>query len=344
MNKILSISIATYNMEAFLCRCLDTLILDDKNIMDKLEVLIVNDGSKDRSSEIAHEYERRFPNTFRVIDKENGNYGSCQNRAMEEARGKYFKILDADDWYDKDALAALIKRIDSCNEDIDVFYTNFTYHNLYEGQTDKYEFQQVEYGKSYQIQDLKIADTSDIFMIKMYSIAIKTEILRNMNLRLDTGISYTDNEYTFMPMLHVNKVVFLNDNVYQYFIGREGQTVNEKSFDKYIRQVNIVANRMIDYYVANKKLIRTDSFRDLLSCLLANLSLELISRILNSKKCNDYNDMLSTIREKLKLEDSVISRIRRQYPFFVLWEKTGIYKSSPLVNKPYSALKNILGK
>ena len=81
-------------MEKYLNKCLDSLIVENMNL---LEVLIINDGSKDNSSNIAHVYENKYPNTFRVIDKENGNYGSCINRGIKEAKGKYIKVLDADD-------------------------------------------------------------------------------------------------------------------------------------------------------------------------------------------------------------------------------------------------------
>mgnify|MGYP002624493917 CR=1 FL=1 len=93
MNKTLTIVVPTYNMDRYLERCLDSLILPEM-LMERLEVLVVNDGSKDKSSEIAHSYEKKYPQTFRVIDKENGNYGSCVNRGLKEATGKYIKNLD----------------------------------------------------------------------------------------------------------------------------------------------------------------------------------------------------------------------------------------------------------
>lgn len=83
-------------MEKYLRRCLNSLIIDEEG-MKQLEVLVINDGSKDSSSQIAHEYQNKYPDTYRVIDKENGNYGSCVNKGIVKATGKYFKILDADD-------------------------------------------------------------------------------------------------------------------------------------------------------------------------------------------------------------------------------------------------------
>ena len=86
-NKNLTIIIPTYNMQEYLQKCLSSLIV--KKGLETLEVLVVNDGSKDNSSIIAHEFEAKYPGVFRVIDKENGNYGSCINRGLKEATGKY---------------------------------------------------------------------------------------------------------------------------------------------------------------------------------------------------------------------------------------------------------------
>ena len=105
MNKLLSIIIPTYNMEKYLHKCLDSLVVSDENMV-RLEVLVINDGSKDTSSQIAHEYEDKYSKTIRVVDKDNGNYGSCINRGLKEATGKYVKVLDADDYLDTDTARA----------------------------------------------------------------------------------------------------------------------------------------------------------------------------------------------------------------------------------------------
>lgn len=126
-SKILTIVIPTYNMEQYLHRCLDSLIVDGGH-RDLLEVLVINDGSKDGSSLIAHGYQERYPELFRVIDKENGNYGSCVNRGLREAQGKYVKMLDADDRFFTEGLTVLLDNL--CRQDADLVLTDYLTENL----------------------------------------------------------------------------------------------------------------------------------------------------------------------------------------------------------------------
>ena len=114
--KVISIAIPTYNMEQWLNRCLDSVVIPE--IIDKVEIIVVNDGSRDRSSEIAHSYADRYPDSVIVIDKENGNYGSCVNRALGIATGKYFRILDADDWFDRNGFIGYVNQLESLTVDV----------------------------------------------------------------------------------------------------------------------------------------------------------------------------------------------------------------------------------
>ena len=116
MEKILSVSIASYNVENYIKRALDSCCIPE--IMDRLEVIVVNDGSTDHTLEIAKEYEEKYPETFRVIDKENGGYGSTVNASIRAARGKYFRLLDGDDWFDREGLTAFVDELTDAQEDM----------------------------------------------------------------------------------------------------------------------------------------------------------------------------------------------------------------------------------
>lgn len=113
--KTLTISIAAYNQERYLDRCISSLIIPS---IDDLEIFVVNDGSKDNTSEIAHRWASKYPSSIFAIDKENGHTGSCHNRTLKEATAKYYRILDADDYYDTAALETFVQRLKSTDADM----------------------------------------------------------------------------------------------------------------------------------------------------------------------------------------------------------------------------------
>lgn len=247
MNKLLTLAVPTYNMEKYLARCLDSVLCENQ---DLLEVLVVNDGSKDRSSAIGHEYAAKYPNSIRVIDKENGNYGSCVNRALEEATGKYFRMLDSDDWCDTDALNRLLEQMKTCDADMVL--------TISEDRKDGKIIRRMEApcsvqpGKIYEMDDFDGIALDYHYLFCSHIITYKTEILRTIGLKLQHGISYTDNEYVYFPMSKCTTAVYYDFPVYQYFIGREGQTTDFKVVVKSVGQIMQVLNRLLDDFEAHK--------------------------------------------------------------------------------------------
>ena len=92
--KLLSIAIPCYNSEAYMEKCINSLLLGGEEV----EILVVDDGSSDRTAQIADEYAEKYPDIIRVIDKENGGHGDAVNYGLANAEGKYFKVVDSDDW------------------------------------------------------------------------------------------------------------------------------------------------------------------------------------------------------------------------------------------------------
>lgn len=138
MNKLLTIAVPAYNMELYLKRCLDSILLP--KLQNSLEVILINDGSKDNTLSIARHYEKQYPEMLQVIDKTNGGWGSAINCAIQEAIGKYFKILDADDWFDSKALVDFVSLLE--NIDVDLVATSFSYeYDSQESKNDIYDIQ-----------------------------------------------------------------------------------------------------------------------------------------------------------------------------------------------------------
>lgn len=220
MEKLLTIIIPTYNMEKYLPKCLDSLIIE-KHLMSQLDIIVVNDGSKDSSSEIAHTYEKHFPDSITVIDKQNGNYGSCINAGLKIAKGKYIRVLDSDDSYDNKNFQLFVEQLK--NMDVDLVVTNFIKVDE-DGKilhTEKYNLGNWE---------RKTLDDYSGNTIAMHAITYNRKVFNGLDYHQTEGISYSDNEWMIIPMVNVHSILYIDIDVYKYLIGREGQTVEYSVF------------------------------------------------------------------------------------------------------------------
>lgn len=268
MEKLLTIAVPTYNMEEYLDRCLSSLVVDGDR-MALLEVLVVNDGSKDRSSEIAHGYASRYPGTFRVIDKQNGNYGSCINAALPEARGKYIKVLDADDFVEKESLVRMLDGLDT-QDDADMVITDIRYVDG-SGQT----CDQLSFGLpgSERIA-VEALDRTTICRLHMHAITYRTDVLKSIGYRQSEGISYTDLEWTYYPMEKVSSVRYSGFPLYVYNTSREGQTTSwKKHCSDMWMEMGIVEKMLARYHARNgyQDLPQSEYMKEKLLCYIRQI-------------------------------------------------------------------------
>lgn len=222
--KILSVVIPTYNMEAYLRRCLDSVTRDD--IPDSLELIVVNDGSTDGSLSIMQEYATKRPDIVNIIDKPNGHYGSCINAALNVATGKYFRILDADDWYDTDGLIELLGKLHE--SDADAIITSYCAHR----HTKTYAInpRNIDFQKNYTVFEKNIWGKQPPSLYAMHAFTYKTSVLKSVNLKLTEGICYTDTEYLLYPLLQTKNILFYNILLYHYDWTRDGQTMDSSVY------------------------------------------------------------------------------------------------------------------
>ena len=221
MEKTLTIIIPTYNMEQYLDRCLKSLVFDDP-LFHAVEILIINDGSKDRSSEIGHYYESMYSGVFRTIDKKNGNYGSCINVGLRETRGKYVKILDADDYFDTGIFPHFVEFLSSTEADCVI--SDMRQVRPDGSVIERYNFNLPIDGSVFELSAL--GDAADSMW--MHCVCYRTEILRKISYNQSEGISYTDQDWIFLPMAFASHIAYYPNVVYNYLVGRDGQTINSQ--------------------------------------------------------------------------------------------------------------------
>ena len=244
-NKILTISIAAYQVEETLADTLESLLDLDSEMLEDIEILIVNDGSKDKTAEVAEEFEKKYPYSVRLINKENGGHGSTINRGIEEAKGIYFKTIDGDDWVDKEGYIELINYLKDKKEDVvDIVCT--PYDLIEYGTRKKLEkieqkINNVQYRKIY-----KFTDICDDIYILMHSMTYSTKLLKEHPPKLDEHCFYVDAEYVLLPIPYVETIAFLEKSVYQYQLGSEGQSMNPLNMQKNCTHHEKVLNRVLE--------------------------------------------------------------------------------------------------
>lgn len=245
--KLLSVAIPCYNSESYMRHCIDSLLPGG----DEVEILIVDDGStKDRTAEIADEYERNYPGICRAIHQENGGHGEAVNAGLRNASGIYFKVVDSDDWVDESAYMEILntlRRFVYGEKTLDMLVSNFVYEK--QGSDRK---KVMNYRTALPENQLIDWDNVKVFIlgqyILMHSVIYRTELLRQCGLELPKHTFYVDNIFVYQPLPHVKTLYYLNVNFYRYFIGRDDQSVNEQVMIGRIDQQIRVTKLMLSYY------------------------------------------------------------------------------------------------
>ena len=251
-NKIiLSIIIPMYNGEIFIDNSLHSIlnqkILDEK-ITDFFEIIIVNDGSKDNGSNKAKQWAKKWnkeirKNFIRVIDKENGQYGSVINRALEEVTGKYIKVLDVDDIFISENFIQVIQILLGFKIDIDVVITDFIFDKVAKNKQIIYEWTKY-------FEPFKILETSKqkypTSIITMHAIIYRTQFLKDINYHQVEGIYYSDSQYATVPLVQAKLLYYINIPLYRYYIGRGEQSINIKSMVKHRLDQRKITKVLID--------------------------------------------------------------------------------------------------
>lgn len=245
-NKILTIVVPMYHVELYIGQCLSSFAIPE--ILDQIEILVIDDGGKDGSAQIACEFQKNYPDTYRVIHKENGGHGSTINKGIELAEGKYFKVVDGDDWVDREAFVNLVRHLEK--NDADMVLSHY-YWVDYKNGSKKAEVEEIcpgiEYGKTVPLKEVE-----DKLFMKMHAITYKTSIIRQQPERLDEHCFYVDAEYMLFPLPFVKTVSAVSDFVYQYRIGMPGQSMSPEKLQKQCSQHERVLFRLLAFYDRHK--------------------------------------------------------------------------------------------
>ena len=248
--KLLTVAIPCYNSQDYMEKCIDSLLIGGEDV----EIIIVDDGSKDMTPEIADSYAKKHPEIVRAIHQENGGHGEAVNTGIRNAQGIFFKVVDSDDWVDAEAyqkILATLRELVGNGSQLDMLISNFVYEK--EGAKHKKVMKYtsaIPKEKLFTWKDVRHFSKGQYIL--MHSVIYRTQLLRDCGLELPKHTFYVDNLFVYVPLPYVKNMYYLDVDFYRYFIGREDQSVNEKVMISRIDQQIRVNKIMIDDVDLNK--------------------------------------------------------------------------------------------
>ncbi len=234
-------------------KCIESALIGGEDV----EIIIVNDGSKDNTAKIADQYAEEYPTIVKVVHKENGGHGDAVNYGLANATGEFFKVVDSDDWLDAEAfrkVLKILKRVVDDGKDLDLLLANYIYDKV--GRRFK---RVMRYRGALPENKIIGWDTCRIHFNKfqyvlMHSVIYRTKLLKDCGLQLPKHTFYVDNIFVCKPMINVKRLMYVNADLYHYYIGREGQSVNEQTMVKRIDQQILVNKTLIEFFSQQKDL------------------------------------------------------------------------------------------
>lgn len=245
MQKVLSVSIAAYNIAATLREVLDPFLMDD--VRDRVDVMIVDDGSKDDTAKIALEYQEKYPNTFRLISKPNGGWGSTLNCGMRAATGKYFKQLDGDDYFSYENLSDFLDYLETTDSDVvhSPFVTYSDGNNAILNVLNDFSWK--DYSHYPKRKTLSLAECEWV-RPEMHNLAVKSSLVQQHDVTITEHCFYTDVEFSLKAFTISKTISFYDRPIYYYRLAFSGQSMGLTGIRKHYRDNQKMLMGMLDYY------------------------------------------------------------------------------------------------
>ena len=262
MGKLLSFAIPCYNSAEYMEHCINTVLAGG----DEVEVIIVDDGStKDNTYEIAKRYEKEYPDIVKAVHQENGGHGEAVNTGLKHATGRFFKVVDSDDWVDGKSYKRMLATLRSFEEgsEPDMVIANYVYEKVGAKRKKVIHYENVfPVEQMFTWDDINIGDFKVDQYILMHTVVYRTQLLKDCGLELPKHTFYVDNIFVFEPLPYVKKMYYINTNFYRYFIGREDQSVNESVMISRIDQQIRVNKIMIDLYAKHESMLSCPQLKE----------------------------------------------------------------------------------
>lgn len=245
--KLITFAVPCYNSAAYMEKCIESLLSGGEEV----EIILVDDGStKDDTPEICDRYARLYPDMVRAIHQPNGGHGEGVNQGLRNARGMYYKVVDSDDWLDREALQKMLCKLRELSQGetpLDMMILNYVYEHVEDSTSHAVGYHNV-FPKDRVFSWEDCGGWKPGQYLLMHSVIYRTELLRSCKLELPKHTFYVDNIFVYYPLPMVKTMYYMDLDLYRYFIGRQDQSVNESVMVGRVDQQIRVTRLMFSYY------------------------------------------------------------------------------------------------
>lgn len=320
MSKTISFIIPAYNSEAYIEKNINSFL--DENLLEEIEVIVVNDGSTDSTPELVQKYIEKYPDTVKLCSKENGGHGSAINVGVLQVNGKYFKVIDADDWVLTENLSQYILELK--NAEADVVLTSTNTYNISTKEYGLWKCNLSDYEKIYTLADAE-ADWSCMEQcLNFHGITYRTDFYKQKGTRLAEHVFYEDHQYATIPCCYAEEIKVLDLVVYVYRIGDVSQSISDENqyrrhshFEEVIRQMSV--------YLCDSNLQGAGRFYFVEK--LSRLVITYLAIMLLSGK--DIRSCRKTVKKQMKqLPEEIFAKCKKRYVILLLMNRLHISKKT----------------
>ena len=317
--KLLTVAVPAYNAEWCLEKCLSSFVTSPAS--DSLEVIVVNDGSTDNTRAIALKNAEKYPQVIKLLDKENGGHGSTINAAIRQATGKYFKVVDADDWIITENLARFVDILS--NTEADAIITHFHTVDMQSGERRKYKTRGIPLNEQYTIDGFT-SYSGEIFQCAaLHGLTYRTDVYRDSKTEITEGIFYVDQEYATLPFTKVRTMLPLDMFFYEYLVGNVSQSVSDSNLAKRLNQVEQVMFRLFRCLADNPSL-PVGAYRYIARKATDMLKYYYIAALVKNPDKPDGLKGAARVRQEIKETQPILAKkADLQYNIAVLMNKLG---------------------
>lgn len=300
-----SVIVPIYNVEKYLEKCINSLL---SQTLEDIQIILVNDGSKDNSGNIAREYEKNNKNRIIYVEKENGGLSDARNYGLKYATGDFVAFLDSDDYIEKNAYEEMYNK--AIEENADYVECDFIW-----------EFpNKIRVDKQYPYKNKK--EMLSFVRVVAWNKLIKRQLITDNNLEFPKGLRYEDVEFTYKLIPFINKFAYV-DKPFIHYVQREGSIANVQN--ERTAEIFTVLDNVIEFYKKNNIY---EEYRDELEYNYARYLL--CSSLKRMCKIKD-----KTIREKLLTESW--ERLNLNFPN---WKENVILKTVNIGKNKYMRTVN----